>query len=73
MLFKRFLKGYNALTISIVFKSLSFDVDEEQDVQPDLMFEAYQFNERSTHVKVVIYMLESDLNTLMRLEAVFAQ
>ena len=42
-------------------------------MQPDLMFEAYQFNERSTHVKVVIYMLESDLNTLMRLEAVFAQ
>ena len=43
--------------MSVVFKSLSFAVDEEQDVQPELMFEAYQFNERSTHVKVVCWNL----------------
>ncbi|XP_020618690.1 protein pigeon-like isoform X2 [Orbicella faveolata] len=38
-------------------KSLSCDVDEEQDVRSDLMFEAYQFNERSTHVKVLKFPL----------------
>lgn len=49
-----FLKA-NDLTISIIFKSANSELDEEQDVQPDLMFEAYQFNERSTHVRVVCW------------------
>ena len=40
-----------------MLKRVRFDADEEEDLQPTLMFEAYQFNERSTHVKVVCWNL----------------
>ncbi|KAJ7377148.1 hypothetical protein OS493_030745 [Desmophyllum pertusum] len=39
------------------YQSVSSELDDEQDVKPDLMFAAYQFNERSTHVKVLKFPL----------------
>ncbi|XP_078370920.1 protein pigeon-like isoform X2 [Oculina patagonica] len=38
-------------------KSANSGYEEEQDVKPDLIFAAYQFNERSTHVKVLKFPL----------------
>lgn len=41
------------VVVFVFFKRVNSELDENQDVMPDLMFAAYQFNERSTHVKVV--------------------
>ena len=46
-----------------MLKRVRFDADGEEDLQPNLMFEAYQFNERNTHVKVVCWNLTLTLFT----------